>query len=482
MSSVKHIKVDENNIIDTNMIDNDSLFMILSKLNNKQLFKIKTVNKQFYNVINKIGSLIKMDYIGIIQHRLYLKVDENDKFKEWVNENNDKIFSEIISYDRNFIKLLINNGANKWNDCLLLCTKDNYIDIAELCIENGANNIKEAIIMACLLGNMDFVKTFVDSCLEGLGDYIDRACSNNYYNLVKYLLTKKSSQEFNYKKHFISSLNSDNINLVKLFEELLTLDNIVKDCDELFVRICCSYNINIVTYFVDKYKDHIRNYDIFNEVFEIGFIPYYSFHAARDMIKPKENDIYQIVNLLITNGAKKFDKCVKFSCKFNLVSVINLLINKGMNKFNYGLVCAAKNNDIEICKIMIKNGANKLNIILERYLSMFEIHFNIVKLLIKNGANNIIYCIKKINHIDSEVEELFNYLINNKIVNEKFILILICNENFHIFPNNANFIWKMIYKNAMNESSKEEWNLVLNKVKETKDHNLIKLCESYVKN
>jgi hypothetical protein len=484
MSLVKRTKVDENNNVDNDIINNVSLFMILSELSHKQLFKMKIVNKQFYRVINKVNqSYDVISYDIIVKHSLYLSICENDKFKEWISENNDKIFKEIISYDRNIIKLLINNGADNWNDCLLLCTKDNKIDIAELCIKNGANNIDKAIMTACSSNNVKFVEKFIDNHLEKLGDYIDTACINNHYDLVKYLLTKKDYQKIDYKRCFISSLFHNNIDLIKIFEELLTEDSIIKDCNELLIEVCGNYNIDAVTYYINKYKNHITTYDILDEVFTLEFEANSSSHVLINIIKCKENDIYQIIDLLIANKATKINKCFSFACKFGLINVVNLLINKGMNDFNLGLLIAVDSYNIDICKIMIKNGANNFNKALELHFDESEVYFDIMKLLIESGANNVIQSIKKIFHIDNEIEKLFNYLINNKIINEKYILMLIIHdEEFDLYPNNEKFIWEMIYKNGMNNSSKEEWNLLLNKVKETKDHNLIKLCESHIKN
>ncbi len=134
----------------------------------------------------------------------------NDQFLEACKEGNLEL-----------VKLLINNGANKFNHGMAYACCGGYIEIVEFLISKGAADFNWGLVCACYKKNKNIIKLMLD---KGVNEYcwiLSNACENGIKDLVELMILKGAD---NFDEGLIKACWGGDIEIVKLM--------ISKGCNE----------------------------------------------------------------------------------------------------------------------------------------------------------------------------------------------------------------------------------------------------------
>lgn len=112
-------------------------------------------------------------------------------------KNNEEEF-EKFSFNNKLLSLhhlILNFATSKntttfWNHGLYGACQGSYIDLAELMIENGADNLDQAFYHACLGGHLSSVELLISKGVTHWNHGLSGACSGGHIDLADLMISK----------------------------------------------------------------------------------------------------------------------------------------------------------------------------------------------------------------------------------------------------------------------------------------------------
>lgn len=275
------------------------------------IFKLVEYDKYFYRFEDDC------DYINSNIIELLIKNNSIDKFKIILDldyfekfEINDALSEACIQGNISFVRFLLENGADinyknkeKHRTALMCACRYGHIEIVKFLIENGASindkktNKNTALLFACRNNYIEIVKILLENKAIINTNEFCSACLNGHVEIAKLLIDNGADVNAQSYKFYTSmtplmyACKFNQINVVKLL-------------------LANGANINEITNCEETCLFYTENYDILRILIEnkvdINYIPSNKYTTA--LIKATTNNKYEIVELLILNGADK-DLC-----------------------------------------------------------------------------------------------------------------------------------------------------------------------------
>ena len=114
------------------------------------------------------------------------------------------------------VDLMIEKGANDWNDALVYACESGNIETAKKIIEKGATNYSWSLPRACSSGNIEIVKLLIEKGANSFDDALGSVFILRGLEIIK-LLVEKGAKSFN--NYFMISCFSSNKQLVEFLIE-----------------------------------------------------------------------------------------------------------------------------------------------------------------------------------------------------------------------------------------------------------------------
>jgi ankyrin repeat protein len=243
------------------------------------------------------------------------------------------------------IKLLIINGANvheKDNETLIRMCKIGNIEIVKLLIKKKANvqaRDNLALTRAAGYGHCEIVKLLLSKGALINDEAFKYACMFKHYEVIKLLIDNGVDTN----EHLLMNI-IDNYDMVEyLINKGIDITN-----DEILIKACHNGDYNIIKLLIDNGA----NKDIKTTVHK------------QTLIKAVEEYDYKIVKLLINIGADvnyNDDKALRIACNNGYLKIAKELIKSGanVNTLNgFCLINACKDGNRNMAELLIRNGAN----------------------------------------------------------------------------------------------------------------------------
>ncbi len=166
-----------------------------------------TIISLIFNEIEEI-EWIKLYFLFIyeiewkINHHLNNIKDRDQAVEECQNKNiftiyknkNNKLnwgctlYRTCIGGNLKLINLVIERGANTWNEGLYGACHGGYLDIIKLMIEKGANDWNSGLSGACIGGHLNIVNLMIEKGAYDWNWGLQAACRGNNLNIVNYMI------------------------------------------------------------------------------------------------------------------------------------------------------------------------------------------------------------------------------------------------------------------------------------------------------
>ena len=170
---------------------------IIDVLPQTEWYKLKSLNKSFYNLIKqscikedtRIEYLIKNNLLESVLYRIFMeKIDINQCLK---------LASLCGSLET--AKLLIKNSTEQpdYDTCFEYSCLMGHIKVVQLMIRKGINNWNKGLITACQGGHMDIVILMIDNGATHWNVALQMACYKNNKQLVDLIIHKGANHCFN---------------------------------------------------------------------------------------------------------------------------------------------------------------------------------------------------------------------------------------------------------------------------------------------
>lgn len=254
-------------------------------------------------------------------------------------------------------------GANNYNDCMYNATLYNRLDIVQLMLNYGANDIDQCFKMAhlnettirffvqkggdptCVLksavitGNIDLVNLCLELGATGINDAMDSAiCTGNIEACkILYPLTK----DYDFNKEIQSVAYWDRLEILKLLITygLTDFDNLLFLASEQCANNIIDYIINLKTYDSQLVNTCISNLYRYDRIFRdstisiIKLLPlsYKRFNHFLFLECSNPHSKLEVVTYLISLGANNIDKCLISAVKFGKLDLVKLLMTYTTN-------------------------------------------------------------------------------------------------------------------------------------------------------
>jgi len=234
-----------------------------------------------------------------------------------------------------------------------------YKEIVQLMISkfNNADKYNIGLYSAAHSGNINIIQLMIDYGANDLSHGLYNAYEGKEIEAFKYLLSKGAIDENNI---FISAIRQGHIEFIKL----ISYEN-TNNWQGIFDSACEYNNIELVQMAMIKgvnwmkgflnacYEGHIK---IVQLLLDNDIIRYYDAYHANDVYNLLEYDVYNLLN----DG-------LNYACKIGHIKIACLLIEKGANDWNRGFSAACegcrehKNTDdyLNIMELMISHGAQE---------------------------------------------------------------------------------------------------------------------------
>lgn len=279
------------------------------------------------------------------------------------------------------IKLMVQHGANDWNKGLRGSQKGNSVKTAELMIQYGANNFEE-ILEAC--GTICRTKGYQDNIkiAELMIQYTDRldkgltaACKGNNVELLKLMIQCGAT---NFDEGLIAVCGNTNTNNDDILEMVRCLLNCgVTNINEKLL-IACKHgcNVQILKLLIDNGATNIND-------------------CMLEVCRGLEKGALGMINLLINHGATNLNECMNVVCgeggkgdAFGSGGIIVTLIQHGANNLVDALMIACEYGNIQTVKLLIRYASSYSNINKGLAVACEYGHVDIVEYFIMSEADN----------------------------------------------------------------------------------------------
>jgi ankyrin repeat protein len=198
-------------------------------LNNNGL--IFAIRHDIKNMINYFLNLMSDDMLSQRSLNTLLsesaKVENiemcNYFIEKGANNFNESLLEAVANEKLKSVNLMIEKGANCWNAAL---TNFTSIEILKILIEKGANNWSRAMIIAIHNNDTKLCKFFIekgilDGCDMDFNSGLRCAIENDRVELINLMLEKGANNLYN---GFLVAAEKGNLNTLKLMKSLINLD------------------------------------------------------------------------------------------------------------------------------------------------------------------------------------------------------------------------------------------------------------------
>lgn len=171
---------------------------IINFLPEKEWYKLKCLNKTFYQLIKKscehhdVGMLflIKNNLVESIICRMPLKKQNTDTY----------LILSCIYGCLETARVMITNGAHEYDTCFEYACFENHIDLVELMIHKGVNNWNKGLIIACERGFINIAKLMIKKGATHWNAGLNASCQGNHTELIHLMIQAGANYCFNCHK------------------------------------------------------------------------------------------------------------------------------------------------------------------------------------------------------------------------------------------------------------------------------------------
>lgn len=170
---------------------------------NDAIFLIENGASIFSEAASEIGyhGLMKVAVVLINK----LKSDPPNTLYESSYNVFDKTAGDIIydilinTFSYGFVelaKLCIQNGASQLDDVLVYAFRYNYDEVVECALAHGATHVNYDLLYACSTGNITNARKAIINGADMFGEAIEIACENEYIEIIKLLLPYQRNVDY----------------------------------------------------------------------------------------------------------------------------------------------------------------------------------------------------------------------------------------------------------------------------------------------
>ncbi len=145
----------------------------------KQLLRLKLVNKIFESIINKIAA-------NQLSHIKSLFINETEQLKYICRNGNYLLVGGCFQN--------MNKDVQFWNDMMYGACLGGHMEIVNFMIEKGADNWNGGLYEACLGGHMEIVKLMIEKGADDSNREFHEACIGGHMEIAKFMIEKGATQ------------------------------------------------------------------------------------------------------------------------------------------------------------------------------------------------------------------------------------------------------------------------------------------------
>jgi len=154
--------------------------------------------REIFNELSKISiRFLKISYFAITGYDILLfSLLDKRKSIELVkllldrgaNNYNETMASAAIHGHIRIVELMLDRGANNYNKTMIAAAEGGYIEIVKLMLEKGANDYNRAMAFAALQGHIDIVKLMLERGANNYNWTMENAASKGHIDIVRLML------------------------------------------------------------------------------------------------------------------------------------------------------------------------------------------------------------------------------------------------------------------------------------------------------
>jgi len=172
--------------------------VILRHLPERYWYKLKVQNKAFHQLVK--NSCSDNDTV----ETLIL----DGKIESLIKKNAILNFNYCLGWacqsgNMDMVQLMIEKGANYWNNGLHGACRGGKMDMIQLMIDKGASDRNRGLEGACQSGDMDIVQLMIDKGASDWNRGLEGACQSGNMDLVQLMIEKGATHcsYCNHEKH-----------------------------------------------------------------------------------------------------------------------------------------------------------------------------------------------------------------------------------------------------------------------------------------
>lgn len=339
-----------------------------------QLFTKLSENEAYY--ISMMYNACKSGNVDLIRYMRFLIYGSNNKNARLVLNKSKCLENACLSGNMESVKLFVEYGGLEWG----WDANWNEYRIWENCLNKACKSGNIEVVNYALYEKYAMVSsdTLYYAGASGNMEVVDLIV--NYINMNYYSYRNKDGGIYeDYRKILHGACSKGHLEIVKLCIDKIDIDKISDPSIEECIKKCMGWACQYGYVEIFKYMDDMIANDVSFDNWNI--------YASRACTVDENINNAEILELLIKKGANEYNYYMYHTCLHGLTDFVEVLVTNGATNWDNGLLGACKGGYPDLVRLMINYGA-KLNInLMYNFETCWYLHPDICKILITNGAN-----------------------------------------------------------------------------------------------